>query len=118
PEKAWKLCSPVIVKKVEPNRGDAPGHFAAHSSGSTNGLSPSPIRWFHSMRWSTMNAPPPTMVASSHFLAAARSFFLEAPTAITIVKLLDSRHRIMMVRKTMLGLKGKGVGQFWLATRT
>jgi hypothetical protein len=30
----------------------------------------------------------------------------------TIVKLLDSRHRVITVEKTMLGLNGNGVGQF------
>jgi hypothetical protein len=35
-----------------------------------------------------------------------------------MVKLLDSRHSVITVEKTMLGLNGNGVGQFWLATRT
>src|SRR5215471_17685822 len=109
------MCSPVMPKKADPNSGDAPGHLLAQSAGSCDGLSPSPIRWFHSNKCSTMNAAPPSMVARIHLRAAERSRLVEAETAITIVKLLDSRHSVITVENVMLGWNGNGVGQFTLA---
>ena len=38
-------------------------------------------------------------------------------TAITMVKLLDSRQNVMMVEKTMAGEKSNGFGQSGLVTR-
>ena len=40
-----------------------------------------------------------------------------ACTAITIVRLLESRQKVMMLEKMMLGEKWNGVGQFGLETR-
>src|ERR1051325_10435253 len=106
-----------MPKKAEPNRGEASGHRFSHSSGSENGASPSLIRRFHSMRWSTMKVAPKNMVARIHLRAF---FFLPsfaADTAKTIVRLLDRRTSVITVEKIMLGLNGNGVGHCTLLKR-
>src|SRR6185503_10302412 len=106
-----------MPKNVEPNSGEAPGHFSAHSCGSSNGWSPSPIRCCHSIKWSTINVSPSTIVASSHFRAEPSLPRLAAETANTIVNELDSSTNVIMLENTMLGLNGNGVGQFTLEAR-
>ena len=58
------------------------------------------------------------MVASIQPTAALRLPWFMACTAITMVKLLESRQKVMMVEKMMLGEKWNGVGQLGLASRT
>src|SRR5262249_1831993 len=98
------MCKPVMPKNVEPNNGDAPGHALDHSSGRLNGVSPSPIRWFHSIMWSTTKVNPNTIVAMIHLRAVPLLPFFEAATANTIVSELDNSTRVIVVEKTMLGL--------------
>ena len=57
------------------------------------------------------------MVARIHPPAALRLPWFMACTAITIVRLLESRQKVMMLEKMMLGEKWNGVGQFGLETR-
>src|SRR5579859_6823557 len=72
--------------------------------------SPSSISLLHSMPWSTMNAVPNTMVASSQLRVHARSCRCDANTARTMVKELDSRHAVITVALVMLAT-WNGVGQ-------
>jgi hypothetical protein len=58
------------------------------------------------------------MVNKSHIRADPLRPRFAASTAMTIVKLLDSKKSVIMVEKIMLGLKEKGVGQARLDTRT
>jgi hypothetical protein len=64
-----------------------------------------------------MNAAPNTIVARIHFRAFALSPLLDADTPNTIVKLDESRQNVITEEKTMLGQKGKGVGQTFDARR-
>src|SRR5882672_3651716 len=96
----WNMCSPVMVKKVAPNNGDGkrPSEVVkveTQWAGKLNGRSPSPIKWFHSIKWSTTNAAPKKMVARIHLRAPALSPRLEAETPNTIVKLDESRQKVM-----------------------
>jgi hypothetical protein len=50
-----------------------------------------------------MNAVPKKIVASIHFLAFALSPLLEADTPNTMVKLDESRQKVITDEKTMLG---------------
>src|ERR1017187_3331517 len=101
----WVMCNPVRAKNVPPNRGTSQGLW--------NGVTPSLlIRFIHSERWSTTNAPPPAMVARIQRVAALRLPWFMACTAITMVKLLESRQNVMMLEKMMLGEKWNGLGQF------
>src|SRR5882757_309077 len=102
------MCSPVMVKKVAPNNGD--GSFPSvvvnvltQCSGRLNTRSPSLYKWFHSIKCSTTNAKPKNIVARIHLRAAALSPRLEAETPNTIVKLDESRQKVMIDEKTMLG---------------
>src|SRR5437899_11652250 len=104
------MCKPVMPKNVAPNSGVAPGHLSAHSCGRANGRRPSSIRCFHSIPCSTTNARPKTIVSSIHFRARSLSPRDEAETPITMVRLEDSRHNVMIDEKIILGEKGKGVG--------
>src|SRR5688572_6855624 len=105
------MCRPVIPKKVAPNSGVAPGQRVAHSWGSANGRRPSSIRCFHSIPCRMTKARPKTIVSKIHLRAFSLSPRDEADTPITIVKLEDNRHRVMIEEKTMLGANGNGVGQ-------
>src|SRR5207302_291780 len=103
-------CKPVSPKNVPPNNGT--------SHGLCPGVTPSLlIRFSHSVKCSTTNAPPPAMVARIHPTAAFRLPWFMACTAITMVKLLESRQNVMMLEKMMLGEKWNGFGQSGLATR-
>src|SRR2546428_12095681 len=102
------MCRPVMVKKVAPNKGagSVPSRavkVAIQCAGRLNGRRPSLIRWFHSIKCSTINASPKKMVARIHFRARAFSPRLEAETPKTIVKLEESRQNVMTEEKTMLG---------------
>src|SRR6185503_8436555 len=102
------MCRPVIVKKVAPNSGDGgtPSvvvNTFTQCSGRKNGRRPSLIKWFHSIKCSTINATPKNIVARIHFRAPALSPRLEAETPNTIVKLDDSRQNVITDEKTMLG---------------
>ena len=69
------------------------------------------------MRCKTRNATPKKMVARIHLRAFALSPRLEADTPNTIVKLEESRQKVISDAKRMLGLNGKGVGQTFEARR-
>src|SRR5882672_9694849 len=102
------MCKPVIVKKVAPNSGDGnlPStvvKVVTQCAGKLNGRRPSLIRWFHSIKWRTTKAAPKNMVARIHLRARAFSPRLEAETPKTIVKLDESRQKVMTDEKTMLG---------------
>jgi hypothetical protein len=102
------MCKPVIVKKVAPKSGEGgtPSvvvNTFTQCSGRKNGRIPSCIRWFHSIKCSTMNETPKKIVASIHFRAFALSPLLDADTPKTIVKLDDSRQKVITDEKTMLG---------------
>src|SRR5688572_10912373 len=102
------MCSPVMVKKVAPKSGlgGTPSvvvNAVTHASGRKNGRIPWWIKWFHSIKCSTTNAAPKTIVAMIHFRAPALSPLLEADTLNTIVKLDDSRQNVITEAKTMLG---------------
>jgi hypothetical protein len=60
-------------------------------------------KWFHSIRWRITNAAPKNMVARIHLRARALSPRLEAETPKTIVRLDESRQKVMTDEKTMLG---------------
>src|SRR5712691_6795377 len=105
-----------MVKNVAPNKGVGSAPLGAlnvsiQCAGRLNGRRPSLIKWFHSMRCSTIKARPKKIVARIHLRAAAFSPRLEAETPNTIVKLDESRQNVITDEKMMLGLKGKGVGQ-------
>src|SRR5215216_1502252 len=102
------MCKPVIVKKVAPKSGLGGTPFVVvnactQCSGRKKGRSPSSIRCRHSIKWSTMNAVPNTIVARIHLRAFALSPLLDADTPNTIVKLDDSRQNVITEEKTMLG---------------
>src|SRR6185503_6818123 len=102
------MWSPVMAKKVAPNNGEGsvPSvvvKTVTQCSGRLNGRSPSEIRWFHSIKWRTMNATPKKIVARIHFRAFSLSPRLEAETPKTIVKLDESRQKVITEEKTMLG---------------
>src|SRR5438309_4734912 len=108
PVNTWNMCRPVMVKKVAPNKGvgGVPSvvvNVFTQCSGRKNGRRPSPIKWFHSIKCSTMNARPKKIVARIHFRAPALSPRLEAETPNTIVKLDDNRQKVITEEKTMLG---------------
>src|SRR5437762_3142180 len=108
PDATWNMCRPVIAKKVAPNNGDGgtPSvvvNTCTQCSGRKNGRSPSLIRWFHSIRCSTINATPKKIVARIHLRAPALSPLLEAETPNTMVKLDDNRQNVITDEKTMLG---------------
>jgi hypothetical protein len=64
-----------------------------------------------------MNVSPSNIVAMIHLRAAPLFPRFDAATAKTIVNELDNSTRVIVVEKTMLGLNGKGVGQFTLDAR-
>src|SRR5687768_11385716 len=102
------MCSPVIAKKVAPNSGEGgwPSvvvNACTQCSGRNNGRKPWSISCFHSIEWSTIKAVPKPMVARIHFLAFALSPLLEAETPNTIVKLDESRQKVITEEKTILG---------------
>src|SRR4029077_6755787 len=102
------MCKPVIVKKVAPDSGDGnlPSEVVkvcTQCSGKLKGRMPSPYKWFHSIRWRITKAPPKKIVASIHLRARALSPRLEAETPKTIVKLDESRQKVITDEKTMLG---------------
>src|SRR5687767_15006778 len=104
-----------MVKNVAPNKGDGslPSvvvNACTHSAGRLNGLRPSCIRWFHSMRCRTRNDTPKKIVPRIHVRAFALSPRLEADTANTIVRLDESRQKVINDANRMLGLNGNGVG--------
>src|SRR6185503_18778579 len=108
PVATWNMCRPVIVKNVAPNSGDgrrpsAVVKVATQCAGKLNGRSPSLIKWFHSMRWRITKAAPKKMVPSIHFRAAVLSPRLEAETPKTMVKLDDSRQKVITDENTILG---------------
>src|SRR5947209_12339680 len=104
------MCRPVSAKKVPPNSGTPHGLLKAVTCSSL-------ISFSHSLRWSTTNAPPPAMVARIHLAAALRFPWCIAWTAITMVKLLESRQNVITVEKIMAGEKSNGFGQSGLVTR-
>src|SRR5580692_9032945 len=104
------MCMPVNVKKVPPNSGTDDQTLLEGVIFSTT------ISLVHSMAWSTVNAAPKNIVASSQFRTQALSFRLPAITASTIVRELDSRHAVMMVALMMLSLLN-GVGHAGFETR-
>src|SRR5215211_7939613 len=102
------MCRPVIVKNVAPKSGlgGTPSvvvNACTQCSGRKNGRSPSSIRCRHSIKWSTIKAVPKKMVARIHFRAFALSPLLDADTPNTIVKLDESRQKVITDEKTMLG---------------
>src|SRR4030095_9450125 len=101
------MCRPVMVKNVAPKSGVGGTPLAVKTftqcSGRKNGLTPSAIRWFHSIKCSTINATPKKIVARIHFRAPALSPRLDAETPNTMVKLEDSRQKVITEEKTMLG---------------
>src|SRR6476469_1987597 len=102
------MCRPVMVKNVAPKSGDGnrPSEVVkvvTQFSGKTKGRRPSPIRWFHSIRWRTTNDAPKKIVAQIHLRALSLSPRLEADTPKTIVRLDESRQKVMTDEKTMLG---------------
>src|SRR6266550_5953477 len=102
------MCRPVMVKKVAANKGvgNVPSwavNVAIQCAGRLNGRRPSLIRWFHSIKCSTINATPKKIVARIHLRAAVLSPRLEADTPNTIVRLDDNRQNVMTDEKTMLG---------------
>src|ERR1044072_3733058 len=108
PVATWNMCKPVMVKNVAPNSGEGgmPSvvvNTLTQCSGRKNGRMPSCIRCCHSIKWSTIKATPKKIVARIHFLAFALSPLLEADTPKTIVKLDDSRQKVITDEKTMLG---------------
>src|SRR5262249_49292929 len=104
------MCRPVRAKKVPPKSGTPQGFL--------NGVTPSLlIRFNHSDKCSTTNVPPPAIVARIQPVAALRLPLFIAATAITMVKLLESSAKVMMLEKIMLGEKWNGVGQSGLETR-
>src|SRR6266550_7178881 len=110
------MCSPVMVKNVAPNAGvgNRPSEAVkvdTQWAGKLNGRRPSLIRWFHSMRCRTMKAAPKNIVARIHLRAAVLSPRLDAETPKTIVRLDESKQKVMTDEKTMLGRNGNGVGQ-------
>src|SRR5688572_21387669 len=116
------MCKPVIVKKVAPNNGEGivpsgVAYLVTHSAGRLNGRRPSLIKWFHSIKCNTRKARPKKIVPRIHLRAFARSPRLDAETANTIVKLDESRQKVITEEKTMLGKNGKGVGQTLEARR-
>ena len=97
-----------MAKKVAPNKGvgNLPSdvvNVVTQCAGRLNGRRPSPIKWFHSMRCSTRKATPKKIVPRIHLRAFALSPRLEADTANTIVKLDESRQKVITEAKTMLG---------------
>src|SRR6185503_13616542 len=116
------MCSPVMVKKVAPNSGEGGTPLVVvntftQCSGRKNGRIPSSIKCFHSIKWSTIKATPKSMVNRIHFLALSLSPLLEAETPNTIVKLDESRQKVITEEKIILGQKGNGVGQTFDARR-
>ena len=102
------MCKPVMVKNVAPNSGDGdlPSGVVktvAQCSGRLKGRKPSLIKWFHSIRCNTRKATPKKIVPRIHLRAFALSPWLEAETANTIVKLDESRQKVITEAKTMLG---------------
>src|SRR5688572_12943748 len=102
------MCSPVMVKNVAPKSGDGivpsgAEYRVTHSAGRLNGRSPSLIRWFHSIKWRMINASPKKIVAKIHLRALALSPRLDAETPKTIVKLDESRQKVITDEKTILG---------------
>src|SRR6266851_3752460 len=102
------MCRPVIVKNVAPNKGV--GSFPSvvvkvetQWAGRLKGRRPSPIKWFHSIKCSTIKATPKKIVARIHLRAPALSPRLDAETPNTMVKLDDSRQKVIIDEKTMLG---------------
>src|SRR6267142_5155129 len=106
----WVMCSPVSAKNVPPNNG------TPHSLPKAVTCSLL-IRFSHSEMCRTTNARPPTMVARIHPTVALRFPWFMACTAITMVRLLDSRQNVITLEKMMLGEKGKGVGQLGVESR-
>ena len=107
----WVMCRPVRAKKVPPNSGTPQGFL----NGVTCSLL---IRFIHSDQ------------VQDHERAAAghggQNPAGRPPcgcrgswqcTAITIVKLLESRQNVMTLEKMMLGEKWNGFGQSGLETR-
>src|SRR6266540_1730801 len=122
PVATWNMCKPVMVKKVAPNKGvgNLPSevvNVATQWAGKLNGRRPSLIKWFHSMRCRTTKAAPKTIVARIHLRAAALSPRLDADTPKTIVRLDESKQKVMTDEKMILGRNGKGVGQTFDARR-
>src|SRR5689334_13498056 len=111
PVNTWNMCMPVMPKNVAPKSGVAPGHFSDHSAGNANGVSPSWIKWRHSIECRMINVAPRTAVATIHLRALEMFLREEAETAITIVKLDDRSTSVITDEKTMLGENLKGVGQ-------
>src|SRR6266550_1581439 len=94
------MCKPVMVKNVAPNNGV--GSFPSvvvkvetQCAGRLKGRRPSVIKWFHSIKCSTINATPKNIVARIHLRAAVLSPRLDADTPNTIVKLDDSRQNVI-----------------------
>src|SRR6266545_4632810 len=99
PVATWNMCKPVMVKKVAPNKGEGnlPSEVVkveTQWAGKLNGRRPSLIKWFHSIRCRTTKATPKT-----------------------IVRLDESKQKVMTDEKMMLGRNGKGVGQTFEARR-
>src|ERR1700694_2425027 len=108
PVVTWNMCRPVMVKNVAPNNGvgnlpSAVVNVDIQCAGKLNGRRPSLIKWFHSIRCRTTNAAPKNIVARIHLRAPALSPRLDAETPKTIVKLEESRQKVMTDEKTILG---------------
>src|ERR1039458_8161631 len=104
------MCRPVSAKNVPPNSGTPQGFL--------KGVTPSTlISFIHSLKCSTTNAAPQTMVATIQRTVALRLPWFMACTAMTMVRLLDRRQNVMTVEKMMAGEKSNGLGQSGLVTR-
>src|ERR671927_1744615 len=103
PVKTWNMCRPVMAKKLAPKSGGEAGQRCAHSPARRKGRSPSSIRCFHSIKWRTRKAVPPTIVAKIQRRADFNWFAAEALTAITIVNDDARRQSVIVVEKMMDG---------------
>src|SRR5271169_6302283 len=106
----WVMCNPVIAKNVAPNSGTPHSLLKAVTCSLL-------IRFIHSVRWSPTKVAPAAMVPRIQRAAAARFPLFMLWTAVTMVRLLVSRAKVITLEKMMLGTKWKGVGQFGLETR-
>src|SRR5512146_151766 len=106
----WVMCRPVSAKNVPPNSGTFQGLLNAVTCSTL-------ISRIHSLACSTTNARPPAMVARIHPPAALRLPWFIAWTAMTMVRLLESRQNVITVEKMMLGVKSNGFGQSGFDTR-
>src|SRR5271170_275220 len=99
------MCSPVSPKKAPPNSG------TLGFQGFVHGVAPSWISVTHSVAWIATNAIPQSMVAIRYRTVFFTSPRWAAATPRTIVKLLESRTKVMREDFAMAGQISKGRGQ-------